>query len=227
MSIQEQLIIVQNQIAALAKKYARDPGSITLLAASKGQNTAKIKEAITAGQRVFGENYLQEALPKITALANITDLVWHYIGPLQSNKAKDIAQYFHWVQSVDREKTALLLNKHRPENLPPLNICVEVNINNETSKSGVAINDVAPLMQIIQQLPKLRLRGIMAIPKASAVYQTQLQSCRIAQELFISLQKQRFNLDTLSLGMSGDLEAAIASGSTMVRVGTGIFGERV
>ena len=224
--IQQCLTKVYSDIEKYAKKHARDPKSIKLLAVSKKQSIDKMKEAISVGQREFGESYVQEALPKIAALSNVPDIVWHYIGPIQSNKTKEIAKHFSWVQSVSREKIAVLLNQYRPKNLPPLNICIEINISGEQSKSGVSETELLPLITKIKNLPNLRLRGIMAIPAPSNDYHEQVKSFESAVKIFSDLNKTGLNLDTLSLGMSNDLEAAIAVGSTLVRVGTSIFGER-
>jgi len=198
---------------------------VTLLAVSKTHTIAKIEQAYAAGQRDFGENYLQEAVKKIIAL-NKYKICWHYIGPIQSNKTSKIAEYFHWVHSVDRIKIARRLSEQRPVDLPPLNICLQVNISNEANKSGVSIDELPELVHQIQQLSNIRLRGLMCIPEKSEDYDQQRLAFHQMYQLF---QHQKLNypeLDTLSMGMSADLEAAIAEGSTMVRVGTDIFGTR-
>ncbi|TYK66370.1 YggS family pyridoxal phosphate-dependent enzyme [Colwellia echini] len=198
---------------------------VSLLAVSKTKPAALIKQAHIAGQNDFGENYLQEALEKITELAHLPHLVWHFIGPIQSNKTKQIASNFSWVHSVDREKIVLRLNQHLlndETHNTPLNICLQVNISNESSKSGVAINEVFALAEIVNNCDKLTLRGLMAVPEKSAENACYEQM----QNLFEQLKKSYPSVDTLSLGMSNDLEQAIAHGSTMVRIGTAIFGER-
>ncbi|MCJ8296642.1 MAG: YggS family pyridoxal phosphate-dependent enzyme [Colwellia sp.] len=198
---------------------------VSLLAVSKTKPAALIEQAYLAGQHDFGENYLQEAVEKIAMLAHLTEASWHFIGPIQSNKTKQIASNFSWVHSVDREKIALRLNQHiQDDNChnTPLNICLQVNISNEESKSGVAIDEVFPLAELVNNCDKLTLRGLMAVPEknaSSACYEKM-------QQLFEQLQKQYPTVDTLSLGMSNDLEQAVAHGSTMVRIGTAIFGER-
>jgi len=217
---------VYNRIEEAAKKAARNPKEIFLLAVSKGQSVEAIKEAMNFGQKAFGENYLQEALAKSSSLQAYPDLIWHFIGPIQSNKTKAIAENFSWVQSVDREKIALLLNKYRPDDLPPLNVCIQVNISGESSKSGVKPGDICSLAEKISTLPKLRLRGIMSIPAPSSDYEEQKKVFLTLYSLYEKLKNHGFPLDTLSMGMSDDLEAAIAAGSTLIRIGTAIFGAR-
>lgn len=214
---------IKNQISQYEIKYGRDRGSVSLLAVSKKQSIAKIREAYDAGQRAFGENYLQEALQKMAELADL-DIEWHFIGPIQSNKTKKIAEHFHWVQSVDSLKTAQRLNNQRPEHLPPLNICLEINISGEASKSGINSNEAAALAAACSTMPRLKLRGLMTIPTASL--DTARQQFHAMQQLFQQLIHAGYSLDTLSIGMSDDYEAAIAEGSTLVRIGTGIFGKR-
>ena len=198
-----------------------------MLVVSKTFPAAAVREAHAAGARRFGENYVQEGLDKITELADLRDsLDWHLIGPLQSNKTRPVAEAFDWVHSVDRLKTALRLSEQRPAHLPPLNICLQVNISGEASKSGVAPGDVAALAQQVAALPRLRLRGLMAVPEAAADFEAQRLPHRALAALFADLIAQGLALDTLSMGMSGDLEAAVAEGATMVRVGSAIFGSR-
>ena len=198
-----------------------------MLVVSKTFPAAAVREAHAAGARRFGENYVQEGLDKITELADLRDsLDWHLIGPLQSNKTRPVAEAFDWVHSVDRLKTALRLSEQRPAHLPPLNICLQVNISGEASKSGVAPGDVAALAQQVAALPRLRLRGLMAVPEAAADFEAQRLPHRALAALFADLIAQGLALDTLSIGMSGDLEAAVAEGATMVRVGSAIFGSR-
>jgi hypothetical protein len=198
---------------------------VSLLAVSKTKPSSLIEQAYFAGQVNFGENYLQEALQKINELSPLTDLVWHFIGPIQSNKTKQIANNFSWVHSVDREKVALRLNKHLSDHdnyNTPLNICLQVNISHEASKSGISAEDLLALAEVVNDCDNLILRGLMAIPEKNAA-----NTCYQAiQQLFAQLKSLYPSVDTLSLGMSNDLDTAIAHGSTMVRVGTDIFGER-
>jgi len=224
-SIAENIFRVGQQIADAAQACGRTPESVTLLAVSKTQSAATVREAFEAGQRDFGENYVQEALEKIAALP-LPGLVWHFIGPLQSNKTRDIASHFHWVHSVDRLKIATRLNEQRPAGMAPLNVCIQVNISEEDSKSGVALADVEALCEAIQGLPNLRLRGLMAIPAPSDDPAAQRAVYAPLAALLRRLQARHAGIDTLSIGMSADFAAAIAEGSTIVRVGTAIFGAR-
>lgn len=212
------------QIEILEQKYHRPSGSVRLLAASKRQSIEKIKALYDAGQRCFGESYLQEALPKIHSLPS--DIEWHFIGPVQSNKTRKIAENFSWVHSIDNTHIAKRLNDQRPPHLPPLNICIEVNISHEVTKSGVSINDVLPLAKLCQSLPRLRLRGLMTIPARTENFSEQRKPFHQLHDLYVSLCQNNIPLDTLSMGMSEDFEAAIAEGSTMVRIGRALFGER-
>ena len=199
-----------------------------LLAVSKGQNSQAMRLAWQAGLSNFGENYLQEALEKIAALDDI-DPCWHFIGPIQSNKTQDIARHFSWVHSVERIKIARRLNEQRPKHLPPLNVCIQVNIDREASKSGVDPEHCLELALAITELPRLKLRGLMVIPRQREQLIEQRQPYRQAAELLDNLKKSSAaltSLDTLSMGMSGDMPAAIAEGATIVRVGTAIFGPR-
>lgn len=218
--IPNNLQAVKARIEAAARAAGRDPGAVRLLAVSKTHAPALVREAAAAGQRAFGENYVQEALDKMAALADLP-LEWHLVGALQSNKTRVVAERFHWVHTVDREKVARRLSEQRPAGMAPLNVLVQVNASGEASKSGVAPAQVAALAAAIAGMKTLRLRGLMAIPEPGAA-QSRL---REIGELFQGLRGE-FSLDTLSLGMSDDLEAAIAAGSTMVRVGTAIFGTR-
>jgi pyridoxal phosphate enzyme (YggS family) len=219
---------VREQIAALAQRYDREPASVHLLAVSKTKPASDVRAVAAAGQLDFGENHLQDAMSKIEApeLAE-RSLRWHFIGPLQSNKTRPVAEHFHWVHSIDRVRIARRLNDHRPESLPRLDVCLQVNIDGEASKSGVAPADVAALAREVAAMPRLRLRGLMAIPRpAESLAQQRLPFARLRelkQQLEATLHEP---LDTLSMGMSGDLEAAIAEGATWVRVGTAIFGAR-
>lgn len=200
-----------------------------LLAVSKTRSAEELREAVTAGQLAFGENYLQEALDKMAELSDLTDIDWHFIGPIQSNKTRQIASSFSWVHSVDRLKVARRLSEQREAGLPPLNICLQVNINNEQSKSGCQPEDLPELVSEISQLPGLTLRGLMAIPDPE---QTESALRASFRKLANTLKELRHEypeagpLDTLSMGMSGDLEIATAEGATWVRIGTAVFGER-
>ena len=223
--ITSRLEAVKQRIEQAANACGRDPASVRLLAVSKTRPAADIRAAQAAGQRAFGENYLQDALPKIAELAG-ADLEWHFIGAIQSNKTRDIAEHFDWVHTVDREKIARRLDGQRPAGMAPLNICLQVNISREQSKAGVSPDEVLPLARAISGLAKLRLRGLMAIPAATDNVETQRAAFRTLHECQQQLIAEGFELDTLSMGMSDDLEAAIAEGSTMVRIGTAIFGTR-
>ena len=216
---------IRQRISAAEKLANRDAGSVALLAVSKTKPDSLIRAAWNAGQRAFGENYAQEAEEKARRLADLS-IEWHFIGPIQSNKTRGLAQTMAWVHSIDRLKIAQRLSDQRPEHLPPLNICVQVKLSDEPSKSGVASSELPNLAQQIVKLPKLRLRGLMAIPAATADYPEQRRSFSKLQGLLLQLQKQHPPADTLSMGMSGDLEAAVVEGSTLVRVGTDIFGAR-
>ena len=207
---------IAENLQAVRTRVAAAPG-VTLLAVSKGHGIARIREAVAAGQHAFGENYVQDALEKIDALPQ---LEWHLIGPLQSNKTRPAAERFDWVQTVDREKIARRLSDQRPAHRPPLNLLIQGNISGERTKGGVAPHGVRELARKVSALPRLRLRGLMAIPAPGA--HADLQKMK---KLYDELRPE-FGMDTLSMGMSDDLEAAIAAGSTMVRVGTAIFGQR-
>lgn len=196
-----------------------------LLAVSKNRTAAELAAAAACGQRCFGESYLQEALAKQTALAD-ADLEWHFIGPIQSNKTRQIAEHFDWVHSIDRLKIAERLNAQRPEQLPPLNVCLQVKLSAEPSKSGASIDNLTALAAAVQGLSRLRLRGLMALPAAVVDFERQRQPFRQLYALYSTLNSNGYQLDTLSMGMSNDLEAAIAEGSTLVRIGTAIFGPR-
>ncbi|RDI41315.1 hypothetical protein AQULUS_00280 [Aquicella lusitana] len=225
MTIRTQLAAVKKRIADYAEKYGRKADSVHLLAVSKGQPIEKIEAAFQAGQPDFGENYLQEALSKIDRLAHKA-ITWHFIGPVQSNKTRKIAEHFAWVHSVDNKKIATRLNDQRPSHLPPLNICIEVNVSNESSKSGVRAEEVLPLARYCMGLPNIKLRGLMTIPAPQKDFAAQRQSFHALFLLWQRLREQGCELDTLSMGMSDDFEAAIAEGSTLVRIGTAIFGSR-
>jgi PLP dependent protein len=218
---------VHRRIERAAQSAARDAASIALLAVSKTFPADAVRLAHAAGQRTFGENYVQESIAKIEALADLRSaLEWHFIGPLQSNKTKLVAQHFDWVHSVDRPKIAERLAEQRPDSLPPLNVCVQVNISGEASKSGIEPADVPALARAIAALPKLRLRGLMSIPEPAGDLDAQRAPHRALRELFDRLRADGLDIDTLSMGMSADLEAAVLEGATIVRVGTAIFGAR-
>ena len=223
--IAERLAALHQRIKSACAAAGRAPETVTVLAVGKAQPVAALAEAHAAGQRDFAENYLQEALAKIAALPR-SGLRWHFIGPLQSNKTADVARHFDWVHGVDREKTARRLSDQRPGELPPLNVCVQVNISGESSKSGVAPIDAAGLCRAVAALPRLKLRGLMAIPAPARPGADPREPYRRLRELYKSLTRGGLELDTLSAGMSDDFEAAIAEGSTMVRIGTAIFGKR-
>jgi pyridoxal phosphate enzyme (YggS family) len=195
---------------------------VTLLAVSKSHPVARIAEACAAGQQAFGENYVQEALEKMQALPG---LEWHLIGPLQSNKTRRVAEHFAWVHTLERESTARRLSEQRPSGLPPLNLLIQVNVSAEATKSGVALEEIAALARAVAPLPRLRLRGLMAIPAPTPDPVLQRRRFHAVQEKFQAL-KSEFHFDTLSMGMSDDMEAAIAEGATLVRIGTAIFGAR-
>jgi pyridoxal phosphate enzyme (YggS family) len=227
MSIQLNLTKVNQRVVQATIAANRDPDEIKLLAVSKTQSVAKIREAANAGQRYFGENYLQTALPKINSLLEL-NLEWHFIGVLQSNKAKQIAENFAWVHSVDCEAIAARLARYRPASLPPLNICLQVNVDDEASKAGVRWSEaVALAKKMVAYHERLILRGLMAIPQVTDNEKQRIASFSKMQQLRQALISQGLVLDTLSIGMSADLELAIRAGSTLVRVGTAIFGARV
>ena len=216
---------IAERIAQAAAASGRDPSEVRLLAVSKTWPAENLREAAEAGQRAFGESYVQEAIDKVDALAGL-GLEWHFIGPLQSNKTRPVANAFAWVHSVDRLKIAQRLSEQRDVHLPPLQVCIQVNVSGEASKSGVKPEALPELANAVVQLPRLRLRGLMTIPEPST--DVALQRARFAalRHLRDTLNSAGMGLDTLSMGMSDDLEAAIAEGSTMVRVGTAIFGSR-
>lgn len=224
-TISNALQAVRERIARAAMQCGRVPTSIALLAVSKTFGPDRIRAAYVGGQRAFGESYTQEALTKIAALPDLV-LEWHFIGPVQSNKTKPIAQHFAWVHGVDRAIIAQRLSEQRPADLPPLNICLQVNVSGETSKRGVAPAQLAALARAVAPLPRIRLRGLMAIPAPTEDTLQQRAAFCVVRALFLQLNAQGFALDTLSIGMSDDLEAAIAEGATIVRVGSAIFGAR-
>jgi pyridoxal phosphate enzyme (YggS family) len=227
---------VRARIAEACRRTGRDPASVCLVAVSKTFPAANVRAAAAAGQRDFGENYLQETLDKQAALSDLradprtglrTGLIWHFIGPIQSNKTRQIAQSFDWVHSIDRDKVARRLAEQRDAQLPPLQCCIQVNVSGEQSKSGIAPAELPALAAVVAGLPRLALRGLMAIPEPTD--DAALARSRFAQlrELMATLNRDGHKLDTLSMGMTADMDAAIAEGATMVRVGTAIFGNRV
>jgi pyridoxal phosphate enzyme (YggS family) len=213
------------RMAAAAVRYGRDIGSVTLLAVTKQQPVEIVREAIDAGQLEFGENYLQEALAKIEALAERAP-TWHYLGQLQSNKTRPIAEHFAWVHTLDRIKIAERLDAQRPADLPPLNVCIQIKLAEEPGKGGIARSEVLQLARAVAPLSRLKLRGLMCIPPPRETFDEQLAFFSAAARLQNELRGQGFELDTLSMGMTGDLEAAVAAGATIVRLGTAIFGNR-
>jgi pyridoxal phosphate enzyme (YggS family) len=226
-SIAAKLQQVRHRISQACALAQRDVQSVTLLAVSKTFGPDAVREALGAGQRAFGENYVQEALAKIDALASLrAQLQWHLIGPLQSNKTREVAAAFDWVHTIDRLKIAERLSAQRPAGLPPLSVCVQVNVSGETSKSGVPPAEAAALARAVAALPRLRLRGLMSIPEPVEGFEAQRVLHRRLRALFDALRAGGLALDTLSMGMSADLEAAIAEGATLVRVGSAIFGAR-
>lgn len=224
-ALARRLQIVRGRIGRAERRYGRPPGSVRLLPVSKTQPAPVLREAFQAGLRAFGESYLQEAVAKMDELGDL-DLEWHFIGPLQSNKTRRVAERFAWVHSVDREKIARRLSEQRPADLPPLQVCLQVNIDREPTKSGCDPSMVEALVRYVSGLPRVRLRGLMAIPADTADFRRQRESFARLRRLLEELRMQGFPLDTLSMGMSGDLEAAIAEGATIVRVGTALFGPR-
>ena len=218
---------VHSRIAHACAAAGRPVDSVTLLAVSKTFPAAAVRDAFDAGCRQFGENYVQELLDKITTLADLRgQITWHLIGPLQSNKTRPVAEAVDWVHSVDRLKIAQRLSEQRPAHLPPLQVCLQVNISGEASKSGLAPAEVPAVAQAVAALPRLRLRGLMAIPEPAGDEAAQRAPHRALRELLLALNNSGLALDTLSMGMSADLEAAVAEGATIVRVGTAIFGGR-
>jgi hypothetical protein len=226
-TLEQRLADVRQRIQQACQAAGRDPARVGLLAVSKLQPAQAVRQAQQAGQQAFGENYVQEALDKMAALADLRGAIeWHLIGPLQSNKTRVVAEAFDWVHSVDRLKIAQRLSDQRPAQLPPLNVCLQVNISGEASKSGLLPQEVAQVAAAVAALPRLRLRGLMAIPGPAQGLQAQQAPHRALRLLQQDLNQRGLALDTLSMGMSDDLEAAVAEGSTMVRVGTAIFGAR-
>ena len=223
-ALSDNLACIRQQITDAQARFEATQ-TVTLCAVSKAQPATAIRAAYDAGQTVFGENYLQEALQKQAKLEDCA-IAWHFIGPIQSNKTQPIARHFDWVHSVDRLKIAQRLSDARPSDLPPLNICLQVNISEEASKSGASGQELLELALNIKQLPHLHLRGLMAIPAPCSDFEQQRDQFRQVRALFDHLNSHGLQLDTLSIGMSGDFAAAIAEGATLVRIGTAIFGAR-
>ncbi len=229
MSISENLQLVQHRIATSAQAAGRDPTSIRLLAVSKTFDAQAVLTAAQAGQRAFGENYVQEAFDKISATRELNSdlqLEWHFIGPIQSNKTRQIAEHFDWVHSVDRLKIAQRLSEQRPVDMPPLQICLQVNVSGEATKSGLEPDALLELARVVNTLPNIRLRGLMAIPEPTEDVEQQRAAFAKLRLMQNDLQAVGIQTDTLSMGMSADMDAAIAEGATIVRIGTAIFGDR-
>ncbi len=223
--LSENIVKLLERVRLSAEKCQRKPGEIRVLAVSKTRPADDIRQAYHCGLSEFGESYLQEAEAKMAELADLP-ITWHFIGPIQSNKTRAIAAHFAWVHSVDRDKIARRLDQHRPDHLPRLQVCLQVNISGEASKSGIGLAHLGGLARTVLSLPRLELRGLMAIPEATEDPQQQRRAFAQLRHALDELRPLAPALDTLSMGMSGDLEAAIAEGSTIVRVGTGIFGPR-
>jgi len=223
-SIAKRLAQIRTRITQAEQDYQRPPGSVKLLAVSKTRPLADLQALQTLGQQRFAENYLQDALPKIAGLGD--DIDWHFIGPLQSNKTRPVAEHFHWLHTLERLKIARRLNDQRPASLPPLNVCIQVNISADPDKAGLTPEAAETLANDLAELPRLRLRGLMTLPRREHDFERQRQPFRELHSLYQQLRQSGFELDTLSMGMTSDLEAAIAEGSTLVRVGSGLFGPR-
>ncbi|WP_413483590.1 YggS family pyridoxal phosphate-dependent enzyme [Morganella psychrotolerans] len=224
--IKDNLTEIRERITATAQKCGRDPQTITLLAVSKTKPVSALEEAINAGQLCFGENYVQEGVEKIEYFSGNTDLEWHFIGPLQSNKSRPVAEHFDWCHTVDRLKIAQRLSDQRLVDKAPLNVLIQINISDENSKSGITLAELPALAEQISALPNIRLRGLMAIPAPESDPARQCAVFRQMEAAFHELQAQYPQIDTLSMGMTDDMDAAITCGSTMVRIGTAIFGAR-
>ncbi len=223
-TIAQRLAQIRARITQAEQRYQREPGSVSLLAVSKTRPIEELRTLQALGQQAFAENYLQDALPKIDEIKD--ELEWHFIGPLQSNKTRPVAEHFHWLHTLERLKIARRLNEQRPASLPPLNVCIQVNISADPDKSGVTPEQAETLARALTELPRLRLRGLMTLPRQTGDIEHQRQPFRELHELYKHLRQSGFKLDTLSMGMTNDLEAAIAEGSTLVRIGTGLFGPR-
>ena len=224
--IENNILNIKKNIIKAELNSSRKENSVILMAVSKTHDIGKIKQAYNAGQKHFGENYIQEAVEKISKLENL-NIVWHYLGKIQSNKSKLIADNFDWVHSVDKVSTLIKIDKYRKILKKNLNVCIQVNIDNEDTKSGIDMNSVEEFLKSAQDLHNINIRGLMAIPKYQENFTDQLKTFESLQDLFKSLVKKGYKLDTLSIGMSSDYHAAIEAGSTIIRIGTAIFGERI
>ena len=225
-NVADNLTSVLTRIRAAEERFGRAPGSVRLLAVSKTKPVAMVEAAYAAGQRAFGENYLQDAVAKIEALQGLEGLEWHFIGPLQSNKSRPVAEHFHWMHTVDRLKIARRLSEQRPEGMAPLNLCIQVNVSGEASKSGCTLDELSALARAVSELPNVKLRGLMCIPAPADHLEAQRAPFRALREAMERLKGEGLALDTLSMGMTDDLEAAVAEGATLVRIGTAVFGAR-
>ena len=226
MKIDINLTKIRNKIGAVEKQFGRKNNSVCLIAVSKTRKINEIIQAIDKNQRHFGENYCQEAVEKIKTI-NRPDIIWHFIGPIQSNKTKQIAHYFNWVHTLDRLKIAQRLNEMRPDDLPPLNICVQVNTSNEVTKSGLSIDKLESFIDDLKEFKRLKVRGLMSLPEIKRDFDEQRESFKELNKVFLRLNKNNAEIDVLSMGTSNDMEAAIAEGATFVRIGTAIFGPRI
>jgi len=225
MKITAKLDQIRNHISVAEKQFHRDQGSVCLLAVSKTRTTDEIMTAINAGQRHFGENYCQEAVEKIEEI-NSPEAIWHFIGPIQSNKTKQIASYFDWVHTIDRIKIARRLDEARPEDKAALNICIQINISGEDSKSGITLDNAEDFINELEQFKRLKVRGLMSLPAPTNDFDEQRAAFSLLNRKLHSLNRNKPELDSLSIGTSQDMEAAIAEGATIVRIGTAIFGPR-
>ena len=225
MKIIDNLVHIRNEISVAEKRFKRRASSVCLLAVSKTRTTDEIMAAIEGGQRHFGENYCQEALEKIEVIDN-PDLIWHFIGPIQSNKTRQIATHFDWVHTIDRIKIARRLNEMRPDDKPPLNICVQINISGEDSKAGITLDDAENFIDELEQFKRLNVRGLMSLPAPARDFDEQRIPFSILNQKLQKLSLSRPELDTLSIGTTQDMTAAIAEGATIVRIGTALFGPR-
>ena len=223
--VTENLALISDLLRQAAVEAGRNPSDVRLLAVSKKQPLEKIREAAAAGQREFGENFVQEGVDKIEALSDL-DLTWHFIGHLQSNKTRVVAEYFDWVHTIDKLKTARRLSEQRPAGMPPLNVCIQVNVDDEASKSGVQPAAVPELAQACAELPNLRLRGLMCLPAIRTEFDEQRIPFAALRRLARELRQDGIEMDTLSMGMTSDYRAAVFEGATIVRIGTALFGER-
>jgi len=225
-TVEQNYQIVTKRLSEACRVTQREPASVRLLAVSKTKPADMVRTCYALGQRAFGENYLQDGLEKIEALTDLPDIEWHFIGPLQSNKTRPVAEHFQWLETLDREKIANRLNDQRPHDMPPLNVLIQVNISGEDQKSGVAPGEITSFAQMLASLPRLKVRGLMCIPEATPDEQRLRQQFNQMHTLWQALRQEHPDVDTLSMGMSSDLELAVECGSTEVRIGTDIFGAR-